>query len=320
VFILWYARKVKKNPQSSPMYKLDDYWRKRTDNINTDNNIEVTRTLSSWIVWGVLCAVFIFLSITKTSSGYTITYTDILLANSLHHIPIIPILTLAFFAMGFITLRKGAQFFILNLLLFTVLFLIVGVLGYQWYVMEIATLFLVMGIASGIACNVSIDHVFKLFLEGCKDIMSAALIVGMAGGIIIILQDGKIIDTMLYSMSKSMENIGQTGSLGMMYVFTSILNLIIPSGSAKAALIVPIMAPFADMVQISRQTMVLAYQLGDGITTMITPASGVLLGCLGVARIPYSIWAKWIIRFILFLSLVGFLLLLPTVFFQLTGF
>jgi len=295
------------------MYKLDEYWRKRTDGIVGENKIEVTRTISSWIVWGVLLIVFIYLSVTNT-------YTNISLGNTVNSVPIIPILTLVFFVLGFITLRNGAQFFVLNLLLFTVLFLIVGVLGYHWYVMEIATLFLVMGIASGIACNVSIDNVFRLFLEGCKDIMSAALIVGMAGGIIIILQDGKIIDTILFSMSASMENIGQTGSLGMMYVFTSILNLIIPSGSAKAALIVPIMAQFADMVAISRQTMVLAFQMGDGITTMITPASGVLLGCLGVARIPYSIWAKWIIKFILFMSVIGFLLLLPTVFFSLTGF
>ena len=150
--------------------------------------------------------------------------------------------------------------------------------------------------------------------------MNAALIVGLAGGIIIILNDGKIIDTLLYSMSNALKSVGETGSLAMMYVFQSLLNLIIPSASAKAALTIPIMAPFSDMIHISRQTMVLAYQFGDGITTMITPASGVLLGCLGIARIPYTIWAKWIFWFTLFLLAVCFLLLWGTLIFSFNGF
>jgi uncharacterized ion transporter superfamily protein YfcC len=312
VFVLLYARKVKKKPQSSPMYKLDDYWRNRNTE-NKEETIEQKNTLSSWIVWGLLLVLFICFSITNT-------YTSISMGNAVHSIPIIPILTAAFFALGIITLRKNVQFFILNLLLFTILFLIVGVLGYKWYIMEIATLFLVMGIASGITYGVSIDRIFKLFLEGCKDIMNAALIVGMAGGIIIILQDGKIIDTILYSMASSMENIGKTGALGVLYVFTTLLNLIIPSGSAKAALVIPIMTPFADMLNISRQTMVLTFLFGEGFTNMITPASGVLLGCLGVARIPYTIWAKWILRLIFFLIIIGFFLALATLFFQFAGY
>ncbi|MBO4739787.1 MAG: YfcC family protein, partial [Bacteroidales bacterium] len=93
-----------------------------------------------------------------------------------------------------------------------------------------------------------------------------------------------------------------------------------PSGSAKAALTIPMMAEFADMLHISRQTMVLAFQFGDGITNMITPASGVLLGCLGAAKIPYSVWVKWIWKFILFLIVLGFLLLLPTLYFSFNGF
>ena len=311
-FVLLYAAKVKKNPSFSPMYQLDNYWRERSQDKNAEK-IEVKKTKSSWVVFGILLVLFAYLSIEKT-------YTKIDFNNAAYTVPIIPILGVCFLVMGFFTLRKGVQFFILNLLLFTVIFLIVGVLGYHWYIMEIATLFLVMGISAGLAYGTAMDNIFKLFLEGCKDIMNAALIVGLAGGIIIILNEGKIIDTMLYSMGNSLRDAGQTVSLGMMYLFQSLLNLIIPSGSAKAALTIPIMTPFSDIIQISRQTMVLAYQFGDGITTMITPASGVLLGCLGVARIPYAVWAKWIIWFILFLSVVGFLLLLPTLFLDLNGF
>ena len=143
---------------------------------------------------------------------------------------------------------------------------------------------------------------------------------GLAGGIIVMLENGHIIDTLLYGMARAMEGTGRVGSAAGMYLFQNALNLVIPSGSAKAALTIPIMAPFADLLEISRQTMVLAFQFGDGITNMITPASGVLIGCLGVARIPYSLWMKWIFKWILCLLLIGFLLLLPTLFIPMAGF
>ncbi|MCL2131062.1 MAG: AbgT family transporter [Lentimicrobiaceae bacterium] len=311
-FVLMYAAKVKKNPKFSPMYKLDNYWRERNHPTNVEK-IEIKKNKSSWVVFGALLALFVYLSIEKT-------HTKIDFNNAEYVLPIIPVLGLCFLGLGVFSLRKGVQFFILNLLLFTVIFLVVGVLGYGWEVMEIATLFLVMGISAGLAYGTAIDTIFKLFLEGCKDILNAALIVGLAGGIIVILNEGKIIDTLLFSMANSLKDVGQTGSLAMMYLFQNLLNLIIPSGSAKAALTIPIMAPFSDIIQISRQTMVLAFQFGDGITNMITPASGVLLGCLGVAKIPYAIWAKWIIRFILLLFAVGFLLLWLTLLFNFNGF
>jgi len=313
-FVLLYAAKVKKNPKFSPMYELDNYWRERNHPENVAE-IEIKKNKSSWVVFGILTALFAYLSISKTYR-----YTIIDFNNAVYTLPLIPILSICFLISGIFSLRKGVQFFILNLLLFTVIFLVVGVLGYKWYVMEIATLFLVMGISAGLAYGTAIDHIFKLFLEGCKDILNAALIVGLAGGIIVILNEGKIIDTLLFSMSNSLKGVGETGSLGMMYLFQSLLNLIIPSASAKAALTIPIMAQFSDMIHISRQTMVLAYQFGDGFTTMITPASGVLLACLGVARIPYAVWAKWIFRFILFLFVVGFLLLWLTLFVGFNGF
>jgi len=181
-------------------------------------------------------------------------------------------------------------------------------------------LFLAMGIATGFAYSIKFDKMIRLFLEGCKDIMNAALIVGMAGGIIVILQDGKIVDTILYGASQLVADSGKEGAVGGMYVIQNLLNLIIPSGSAKAALTIPMMAEFSDLVGISRQINVLAFQFGDGFTNMITPASGVLIGCLGIARIPYAKWAKFIFPFILCLIIVGFLLLLPTIYLPLNGF
>ena len=209
---------------------------------------------------------------------------------------------------------------ILILLLLTIVALVVGVLAWDWYIAEISALFLAMGILAGIIDHQTADDIAKLFLAGCKDILSAALVVGLASGIIFILRDGRIMDTLLYGLSRSLAHTGEVASLGVMYVFQTLLNIVMPSGSAKAALTMPIMTQFADLIGVSRQTTVLAFQFGDGFTNMLTPTSGVLIGVLGIARIPYGTWLKWVWRFIVGLIVVGFLLMLPTLWLSLPGF
>ena len=152
------------------------------------------------------------------------------------------------------------------------------------------------------------------------DILSAAIVVGLAGGIVIILQDGGVIDTILYGLSKSMSDMGKIASAEIMYGIQTLINIVIPSGSAKAAITMPIMAPFSDLIGISRQATVVAFQFGDGFTNMITPTSGVLMAALGVARIPWDKWVRFIWKFILVLVVLGALLLIPTVTMQLAGF
>lgn len=209
---------------------------------------------------------------------------------------------------------------ILILLLITIVALVVGVLAFGWYIAEISALFLAMGILAGIIDRQSADDIAKLFLAGCKDILSAALVVGLASGIIFILRDGHVMDTLIYGLSRSLAHTGEVASLGVMYLFQTALNLVMPSGSAKAALTMPIMTQFADLIGVSRQTTVLAFQFGDGFTNMLTPTSGVLIGVLGIARIPYGTWLKWVWKFILGLIVVGFLLMLPTLWLTLPGF
>ena len=177
-----------------------------------------------------------------------------------------------------------------------------------------------MGISSGIAMNYSPNRITDLFIAGVKDILSAALVVGLAGGIIIVLQNGKVIDPMLHGISDSMKDVGRYGSLSIMYGIQTLINLAMTSGSAKAALTMPIMAPFSDLINVSRQATIMAYQFGDGFTNMITPTSAVLVGVLGVAKIPYEKWFKWVWPIILILFILGFLLLIPTVTMNLNGF
>ncbi len=311
-FVLWYANRVKRHPEKSPTYKIDNYWRQRSEE-QQQNPVAYSTPRVAWILFGLLTVVMAY-------CAFTMPTTTVAMGGGEASLPLMPILAGLFLVTGIFTLRKSVHFFILDILFFTICFLIVGVLGYGWYVKEISTLFLAMGICSGVADKQSADSIAKLFLAGCKDILSAALVVGLASGIIFILRDGKIIDTLLYALTRSLAESGDVASVGVMYVFQTLLNLIMPSGSAKAALTMPIMAQFSDLIGVSRQTAVLAFQFGDGFTNMLTPTSGVLIAVLGVAKIPYATWVKWVWKFILALIVIGFLLLLPTIFIHFPGF
>lgn len=311
-FTIYYASKVKKNPKFSPMYELDEYWRNReTSAANLDFSSKVP--LAAWVV-------FILSSIALILFSIEYPQTTINLGGSSSTFICIPILCAIYILIGFYTLRKSCLLFILNVLGFTIVFLVIGVLGYAWYITEISALFLAMGIIAGIAYGLSANSIAKEFIVGAKDILTAALIVGLAGGIIEILTDGKIMDTILYSLSSTMSETGKGGTVSIMYFIQTCINIFIPSGSAKAALTMPIMAPFSDVIGLSRQATVMAFQFGDGFTNMITPTSAVLIGALGIARIPYEIWIKWFWKILLFFILLGLLLLMPTVYMQLNGF
>ncbi|MBO4482173.1 MAG: AbgT family transporter, partial [Bacteroidales bacterium] len=311
VFVLLYAKRVKRNPQSSLMYDADAYWRQST--AVKEEEIERRTPKKAWWVFGFLTAVLIVFSVLYPMSTLKI-------GNAQRTIPLLPIGTVVYMFFSIVALRKTVHYFVLTLLFATVYFLIVGVLGYDWYIMEIASLFLVLGVASGLSVDKSASDIAKLFLEGMGDILSAAVIVGLAGGIVIVLQDGGIIDTILYGLSKSMSDLGQIASAEIMYGIQTLINIVIPSGSAKAAITMPIMAPFSDLIGISRQSTVMAFQFGDGFTNMITPTSGVLMAALGVARIPWDKWVRFIWKFILVLIVLGALLLIPTVTMSLAGF
>lgn len=208
----------------------------------------------------------------------------------------------------------------LLLLLATIVSLVVGVMYYGWYLTEISAAFLAMGITAGYMCGLTTDDVIREFTAGAKDILGAAIVVGMATGIIIILENGHIIDTILHAMAAALADGSRIIAVELMYAMQTAINIIIPSGSAKAALTMPIMAPFSDVIGLSRQATVMAYQFGDGFTNMITPTSGVLMGALALARVPYGVWVKWFGRILLIFIIIGVLLLIPTVAMPLDGF
>ena len=202
------------------------------------------------------------------------------------------------------------------LVLLTVLAAIVwvvwGVVGYGvgngYYIPEIATIFFIMGIVAGI-----IGVIFKLdgmkspdipesFRTGAKDLLGAALVVGMAKGIVLVLggdssDTPNVLNTILHSVGGAISGLPAAVSAWFMYLFQAVFNFFVVSGSGQAALTMPIMAPLADIAGVSRQVSVLAFQLGDGFTNLIVPTSGCLMGILGVARLDWGAWAKHQIKF-----------------------
>ena len=304
IFVLWYANKTRK-----PVVIKEE------ENIETSDSDVPSSKVRAWICYAALTVVLVLFSIFYASDCV------IKLGESSFETPwLLWVATGLFAVVSFFALRNSVKMFILNMLMFTIVFLVIGAMGYGWYLSEICALFMALAIAAGFSAGYSADNIAKEFIAGAKDIFSAALIIGFAAGIIVILKNGQVIDTMLASMASALEGTGRVGALGSMYGIQTFINLFIPSASAKAAVTMPIMAPFADMINVSRQATVLAFQFGDGFTNMITPCSGVLMAVLSVAKIPYEKWVKWAWKFILLLVAVGFLLLLPTLFIDLPGF
>jgi len=221
--------------------------------------------------------------------------------------------------------RQEAKFTLGHILvLLTVLAAIVwvvwGVVGYGvgngYYIPSIATVFFIMGLVAGI-----IGAAFKLngmgwndiaesFRSGAADLVGAALVVGMAKGIILVLggdsaSEPNVLNTILHGMGGMLAGLPNVISAWLMYVFQSVFNFFVVSGSGQAAITMPIMAPLAEFVGVTKQVAVLAYQLGDGFTNLIVPTSGCLMGVLGVARLDWGNWARFQIKFQGFLVALG---------------
>ena len=312
IFVLRYAHRVKKNPKISPVYNEDKFWRDRFS--EEKSHVEHITPKSAWWAFGLSLAGLIAFSVVYPTTSLVIG------KSTLTPMPIMPVTTALYTLLCWRSLRKSVHFFILQLLGFTILYLIVGVMGYGWGIDKIAGLFFALGLLSGLAIGYKANDIVKHFMDGAKDFMSAAIIVGFAGGIIVILQDGRVVDTILHGLSSTLGSYGKIAATETIYGIITLINMIIPSGSAKAALTIPIFAPFSDIIGISRQSTVMAFQLGGGFTEMITPISGVLIGVLGVAKVPYAKWIKWVLPYIIVLIIIGALLLIPTVTMNLSGF
>lgn len=230
-FVMRYAHKIKKNPQLSPMYEIDQ---NREDNLDLDN---------------------------------------------LHEF-------------------GGRERAILLVFLLSIILLVYGVVNFQWYMDEIAALFFGMSMICGIIGKLGINRYAEELADGMTSVASGALVVGFARGILVVLNDGNILYTILNGASRALSHVHAMVSAIGEYVFQCLLNFLVPSGSGQAAVSVPILAPLGDLVGVSRQTTCLAFQIGDGVSNIFTPTSGYFMAGLALAKIPWEKWAKWILPLI----------------------
>lgn len=219
------------------------------------------------------------------------------------------------FAMPDDTALTGARAVILGLFVAMIGVFVWGVNAHGWYLTELAALFLALGLAAALIGRIPVNDVARRFTEGAAELTSTALLIGFARTIEVIWVDGQVIDTVIHGIASALQaadGLGQAapvvGAWGMLAV-QSLCNLLIPSGSGQAYVTMPIMAPLADLTGVGRETAVLAYQFGDGFTNMIVPTNALLMGMLGLARVPYPAWLRFVLPFLAKLYLVALVVL-----------
>jgi uncharacterized ion transporter superfamily protein YfcC len=189
---------------------------------------------------------------------------------------------------------SGRDMAILAVIVLGFAFLAWGVIKKGYYLQEIITIFIIMGICCGIIGRLKADEIAENFVLGAKDMVFAAICIGLARAIVVILNEGDIMDSVINALAAAVSWFPSSASaIGMLLVQTA-LNFVFASGSGQAATTMPILAPLGDILGVTRQVSVLAFQFGDGITNAISPIQPVLMAAIGLAGVPYERWAKFV--------------------------
>ena len=183
--------------------------------------------------------------------------------------------------------------------------MVFGVLVYKWEMPQMGGIFIAMSVVSGKLGGLSGDEICEAFTEGCQNVLVGALIVGIARGITVILDQGMIMDTIIHFLGVAIQGLPSAISAVGMLIVQSLFNFLVPSGSGQALITMPIMSPLADIVGITKQTAVLALQYGDGISNIFYPTSGFFIASLALAGVPWQKWAKFMLPLFLIWLLVG---------------
>jgi len=199
----------------------------------------------------------------------------------------------------------GRQKTVLLATLVTLIVVVWGIKQYQWYFIELGGAFFALALVTGLVNRTAPDAMARQFVEGAGELINTALLIGFARAIEITLSDGQVLHTIVNGLSQPLVAVGgELSAVGMLFI-QSILNFFIPSGSGQAYVTMPIMAPISDIVGVTRQVAVLAYQMGDGFMNMIVPTNAVLMGILGMCGIPYGRWFRFIWPLMLQLLVLG---------------
>jgi len=187
--------------------------------------------------------------------------------------------------------------------------LIWGLKAEGWYLVEMGALFVGLSLILGLVSRLGFDRTAREFCSGAAELTTTALLIGFARTIQVVLDEGRIIDTIIHGIAGPLQSVGAHGAAVGMFAVQSALNFFVPSGSGQAYITMPLMAPLSDLVGVSRQVAVLAYQFGDGFTNILVPTNAVLIGILTMAKIPYERWLRFIMPFMIKVWVVGALAL-----------
>ncbi|RMI85127.1 YfcC family protein [Staphylococcus pseudoxylosus] len=188
--------------------------------------------------------------------------------------------------------------------------LVYGVTTQGWFMVEMAGLFIFMGVIVGYVSGLSMQTICEAFNDGFKDVLMGAIIVGLARSIAVVLEDGKIMDTIVHGLGSVIDGTTPTIAVIGMYAVQMLINFIISSGSGQALVTMPIMAPLSDMLGITRQTAVLAFQLGDGFTHIFYPTSGYFMAALAIGGVSYTKWIRFFFPLFIIWAIISIITLI----------
>ncbi len=169
-----------------------------------------------------------------------------------------------------------------------------GAKSRDWYLVELSAIFLGLALLGTVLAKLTPNAAARHFCQGASEMTTTALLIGFARTIKVVLDEGQVTDTVIQSMATPLQSLPAELSAIGMFAVQCVCNFFIPSGSGQAYVTMPIMTPLADLTGITRQTAVLAYQLGDGLTNMIVPTNALLMGMLALGRIPFQSWMRFI--------------------------
>ncbi len=173
--------------------------------------------------------------------------------------------------------------------------LVWGVLNRGWFMMEMSGLFVVMGVVVGLVAGLRTSEICEGFNEGFRDVLVGAMICGIARAVAVMLEQGQIMDTMVHTLGELVSEVPSMFSAIGMFIAQLGFNFVIPSGSGQALVTMPIMAPLSDLIGVTRQTSVLAYQLGDGLSNILYPTSGYFMATLALAGVGWDRWVRFFV-------------------------
>ncbi len=194
---------------------------------------------------------------------------------------------------------------VIGIIVAAIAILIWGLKAHHWYLIEMGALFLAVSLVIAVAARMSPDDAAIRFCEGAAELTTTALLIGFARAIQVVLDEGLVVDTIIYGMAQPLQRLGPELAAAGMFGVQSVFNFFIPSGSGQAYVTMPIMAPLGDLVGLTRQVSVLAYQFGDGFTNILVPTNAVLVGILAIARVPYDRWFRFVMPFMFKVWIAG---------------